>query len=411
MLLSEKYCPTKLSLIAGNKDSVSRLKQWAMQFTLGKIQKPVLLFGPPGCGKSAAAKALASELEWQLVLINPPEEGGAEKWEKKLGASLSGSLLFGGNSIMLIEDADTWQKLGSRGSLPKLVSAIKEARVPVILTARDAYDRSISSLRSLCEQVQFKAINSHDVNSVLASIAKNEELEISTEDISKLTANAGGDLRAAINDLQAQNMSASREKQASVFENVRMCFRSQTYKGAKKLNLGSIMERDTLKLYVAENMPAELFERHDLAQGFERLSRSDVFDGRIKKNQYWGYLRYSSDLLVWGPSSARKHVRAVFIPYAFPSYIQKMGATKSRRAQNKALSLKISVRTHTTSKTARVYIPLICAQAAAFPSPSDASDALSSYYRFDEEEVAGILEIAPASIGEAPAGKKKGKQK
>jgi len=221
--------------------------------------------------------------------------------------------------------------------------------------------------------------------------------------------------------LQASNGASSREREKGLFELVRACFKSPTYKSTRHLDLGPLFERGTLKLYVLENMPSELRDPSDLVRGMERLSRSDIFDGRIRTRQYWGFLRYSSDLLTWGVSSERRHPSVSFVPYAFPSYIQKMGATKSKRALHKALSSKISVRTHTTTRTSREFIPLLQAQAAvkqeakvealdALGEPSASAPAvtvpphlsaplaLQAYYSFDDEELAGLMGVSPDSL-------------
>ncbi|MFH1094814.1 MAG: AAA family ATPase [Candidatus Micrarchaeota archaeon] len=398
MLFSEKHCPTSVAQLAGNKTVFSRMRQWAMQFTMGKAQKPLLLWGPPGCGKSAAARALASEMGWPLVPIYPPEEGEGDRWEKKITSQLAGSSLFGEPSLTLADDVDSWSKIGVRGSLSKFLSAVKTSNVPLIITAKDAYDRSVSALRSNCEPLQLRAINASDLEAALRALAAKEKMVLSDEQFSKLASNSGGDLRAAINDLEAHNFAASREKDRGQFEVVRACFRSPTYAAAKRIPLGDLSARGTLKLYVAENMPAELCAPDDLANGFDLLSRADVFDGRIRARQYWGYLRYSSDLLVFGPSSARRKPKASFVSYAFPSYIQKMGSTKSRRALDGSLARRIAVRTHTTTRVAKQYLPLLEMQAKALAKSGQDPMALSVYYRFDDDDFAGLLEISPDSL-------------
>ncbi len=400
MLFTEKHGPKKVCDLAGNTTVFSRLRQWAMQFTMGKVQKPLLLWGPPGCAKSAAAHALASEMGWPLTPVYPPEEGETDRWEGRIASLLGGSSLFGDASLVLADDVDGWGKTGVRGSLSKFTALARSARVPLIITAHDAYDRSVSSLRSLCEPLQLRAINASDIESALRVIAAKEKYAVSDEEMKKLVANCGGDLRAAVNDLEAHNFAASRERERGQFEIVRACFKSPSYAAAKKVPLGGLSERNMLKLYVAENMPAELNGPEDLARGFDFLSRADVFDGRIRARQYWGYLRYSSDLLVYGPSSARLKPKASFVSYAFPSYIQKMGSSKSRRALEGALAYRIAVRTHTTTRTARQYIPLLESQAKALAKSGQDPMALSAYYRFDDEDFAGLLEISPDSLAD-----------
>lgn len=355
------------------------------------------MFGPSGSGKSALASALAGELGLELVEILPPSKDGMDKWERSLAASMSGSSLFGSSMLLLFNDVDKWNLSSMRGATQKLIPYLKNCPVPVIFTAQDAYDKSLSSFRAYCQLLELKAINNSDICSCLKKIAAAQNLGASADMLKKISINSKGDLRAAINDLQAGNSGAERESEKKHFEIVRSCFRSPSYASTKSLSTGPLLERGTLKLYVSENLPAEFADVHDLAAGFERLSRADVFDGRISRTQYWGYLRYSSSLLSWGVSSERRHVRAGFAPYSFPSYIRKMGASKSRRAARKLAAQKIAPLLHTTTRNAILYIPLINAQASALKKKGSTAGALCAFYKFDEEEAALVLNISPLS--------------
>jgi len=407
MLFSEKYAPKKISAVAGNKEILSRMRQWALQFSLGKTQKPLLLWGPAGCGKSAAAQALACELGMQIAQILPPQKEEVARWEARTSELFAGSTLFASATLAIAEDVDTWHLSKVRGIGPKLASLVKDCSIPLILTAKERYDRHLSPLRAYCEPLQFKAINDAEIEAALSEISGKEGMGYGASSIQQITFSCKGDLRAAINDLQARNFSPSRDSEKKQFEIVKLCFRSPTYKSTKGVFLGSLAERGTLKLFVCENANAEISHPHDLARALARLSRADVFDGRIRRRQYWGYLRYSSDLLIWGVSSERRHPKAGFVSYGFPSYISKMGASKSRRAAYKHAAIKISPLTHTTTKTARAYIPLIQAQAAV----AGGAQLLMEYYKFGEDELAGILGVSADSVKNGNQAKKPAEKK
>ena len=397
MLWSQSHAPAGLNSFAGNKEAVMRAKQWALGFTLGKPSKPLLLHGPSGCGKSALARAIAKQMNWNVIALDPPPPEEKERWERQAASAFSGSSLFGEPSLVLVEDIDSWSAAKARSAITLLISHLSSASVPVILTAIDPYERSLSALRTHCELLPLKAVNSSDMSGVLSSISEAEKTGLSAEQIKAIVSNSSGDLRAAIGDLQACNLSALREHDRSLLERVRAYLRAPNLKASRAVNLTNLAARDTLKLYICENLPNEIIDAADRAEGYNRLSRADVFDGRIMRRQYWGYLRYSSDLMSWGVASARRHPSAAFIPYMFPSYIQKMGATKSRRSLRKQLSAKISALTHTTTRRAADFIPLVQAQALSLSSSG--AQALSAYYSFDEDEMAGLLETAPSSMG------------
>ncbi|MFH0927459.1 MAG: AAA family ATPase [Candidatus Micrarchaeota archaeon] len=407
MLWTSKYAPKNMSELCGNSESFSRMKKWALSFSLGKEQRPLLLWGPSGSAKTASASALASEMGLELIAFGPPSKEDIDKWEKRLGESIFGSSLFAGSTIIVCEDADKWHLSKVRGLMQKLAAKLKEAKIPVIITAQDAYDPHLLPIRPYCELLHLKAINHPDIMGALAKIAQEQNLNLQKEQLQSIALNSKGDLRAAINDLQALNFKAARESQKQQLEILRSVFRSPSYRAAKQADLGALSERSSLKLYAAENIPAELFDSNDMREGFNFLSRADVFDGRIRTRQYWGYLRYSSLLLLWGISSCRTHVKAGFTPYAFPSYIRKMGATRSKRATQKNSGAKIAPKCHCTTKRAAVYFPLICQQIESSKNSQTAEEKLCAYYKFSREDLASLCGVSVSNLGNGKPSRQK----
>ena len=66
---AEKYRPESLSDIIGNTKVINDLKTWANSWGDKMIKKGVILSGPPGCGKTSAAIALANDMGLSLIHI------------------------------------------------------------------------------------------------------------------------------------------------------------------------------------------------------------------------------------------------------------------------------------------------------------------------------------------------------
>lgn len=410
MLLSQKYAPKNLEDVLGNLTAKKQLKRWMLTWMRGTRQMPLLIAGPPGIGKTAMVYALRDELGLELLEMSASDFRDKERIERILGGSMSASTLTGKTKLIFIDDVDA---MGSedRGGVGAIAKLLKDSPFPVVLTAQDAWDRKIISLRSYCTQVPLKRPIAPSIAKLLSQIAKMEKLEISEQAIQAISENANGDIRAAINDLQANSV-GERDREKDIFTLLSNLFRAQTYAEARAISFGKV-EHDMLKLWINENIPI-VYSPSDAPLAFDRISRADIFDGRISRRQAWGFLRYSNDLMTAGVSLSRSDMRPRFVRFQFPSYLKKMKETSSSRALMKSLLTKIGRKMHTSPKRAESYLPVFAGLYVENP------EYFESNYGFDEKEVEFLKKIAPkipktrakkkpAEDGKKPAPKKEPK--
>lgn len=358
MLFTQKYAPHSLSQMAGNEEAFSQMRRWAYSWLKGAPPKPLLLSGPCGVGKTSSVHALAQEFGWELLELNTATSRTSEAVLGFLGAASASAGLFGSKKLLLIDDADfaAGEDKGCATAFAKIASA---AAQPLIITATDAYSKNLSALRGLCEKAELKRVNVHAMLSLLRCVCKSENLAFPEEEISLIAQNSQGDVRAALNDLQARNLSQnSREREKNVFDVVRGILKAAKYSDCRPLLMSSSLPNDTLKLWLEENVPAEYEKPADIASAFNSLSRADMFDGRVKNRQYWGFLRYSTDLMGAGVALSKEAPYKKFTSYAYPSYIRAMGATKEKRAVRKSLARKFSAAFHCSLWAGLEYAPL-----------------------------------------------------
>ena len=397
MLLTQKYAPKKLGELIGNEEQLEKIKQWALNWLSGKRKKPIMVYGRAGTGKTSVASALAKEFDLELIEMSASDFRAKANVERVLAGSSSSYSLFGRKKLFLIDDADTLtgKDRGGAGAISKM---LKDSAHPVIVTATNAWERSISAIRAECELVQFKKIGKTLVKNLLKKISSHEGISIPEELLDRIS-DSGGDVRSAINDLQAQKANV-RDRDKDVFEIVRGIFKAKTYADAKRY-FDSNIDYDLLKLWIDENIPNEYENAGDVAAAYQSLSRADIFERRIK-NSAWGYLKYCIDFITAGIALVKKEPYNKFTKYAFPKYLREMSKTVARRAMLKSIGKKIGRRTHVNFRMARDYLPLLKELGKG------KEDMLASTYGLEEDEVAFIMEM---SVDELNLEQKNGKRK
>lgn len=401
MLLAQKYAPEKIDGIAGNEEARTTIKRWMLEWLRGKRQRPILIYGPTGTGKTVVAYALKSEFDLELVEMNASDLRNTANVERVLASAGSSFSLSGKGKILLIDDVDALQK-NDRGGAPAIVSVMKNSSVPILLTAGDVWDRKLAGIRGEAQLIQFRRISKSSVKKVLQKIAEKEGIKISEPALESISENCAGDLRSAINDLQA-GMNGMRDREKDVFDRMKAIFKSMKYSEAREAGWGDV-EHEFLKLWVDENIPLEYEARAEVASAYSWLSRSDIFDGRIMNRQYWGFLRYSGDLLTAGIALSKKEKYSKFVKYQFPNYLRQASALSARRAMLKEIGHKIGARTHSGWKDSLDYMHIL-------KHILDSKPEAMPFYLFDEDEAAFILELPVSEIKEKFSAKKEKEKK
>ncbi|MDD5339617.1 MAG: replication factor C large subunit [Candidatus ainarchaeum sp.] len=389
MLYTVKYAPKKLDELLGNEDRVAHVKNWVLQWLSGKKRKPLLLWGPPGIGKTTMAYAIKQEFDLDLLELNASELRNRERVERIThGASLAGGL-FGRGRLVLIDDADVLAGRADSGGSGAITDFLRESPCPTIVTATDVWDKKLAPIRNECEIVELKRVSKVSIRKLLAHISSNEKLGLSAEAIGAMADNSHGDVRAALNDLQALTPTV-RDTEKDIFTIVRDILKAETYAAAKEAVRGDI-DYDFIKLWIDENIPLEYETVADIAAAYDSLSKADIFDGRIKK-QKWQLLKYSIDLATAGVALAKARPYHKFTRYNFPSYLRNMSRSMERRAMLKAIGAKLGARLHTGRKAALYYLPLIKEYGKAQP------EAVMDFYGLDEEQFAFIMETSVSRV-------------
>ncbi|MCK4614835.1 MAG: replication factor C large subunit, partial [Thermoplasmata archaeon] len=394
---TEKYRPATLSEVYGNKKAVTALLKWAHGWNRGvPDRKAVILAGSPGIGKTSTALALGKDMDWGVIELNASDVRNAENIRNIVtrGALFetftdTGEFIRsreGGKKLIILDEADNLYEgvrgeartdkngkdYSDRGGKAAIIQTIKQTMQPIILIVNDLYALTRNTnLKTLCEIIRFRKIRAPSIEKALIGIIHNEGLEVEREALEIIASRADGDLRAAINDLQALSRMGER---ITVEMTEGIGFRdnvitlqealSKIFKGTdvdvRKVAWDLDETPDSILSWVDENLPLAYTAPMDLMRGYDAISRADVYLGRVRRRQYYRLWAYANDMMTAGVALAKEREYRHFIRYRFPSWILKMSRSKGMRKRRNELSRKVGEWCHTSIKDARVeLLPMV----------------------------------------------------
>ena len=351
MLWTDKYSPKKLDEIAGNEEAKQELLKWALEFEKVGKAKPVLLSGPVGVGKTTLARCLALQMGWEMVESDASRIRSAKEIKDVLGASAGYSTLWGSRRLVVVDEIGTTSDRSSAGAL---VSLAKESSQPLLFIANDPYEKGVSPLRFLTKPVDLRKVNSRTIAALLKKIARAEGMP-EGEYLGRIAASCGGDVRAAITDLQSLRgfegqVEGFREREEDVFEAIRKTLKAESYAEAVSAADGLDQEISAIVLWLSENVPIEYELPQEVARAFEALSEADIFLGAVRRSSSYSFWRYARVLALAGTALAKEKKYFKFSKYAFPSRMRRRSASA---AALKQAAIKVGQKTHSSSRRAR----------------------------------------------------------
>jgi len=361
---TEMYRPRTLKDVLGNNKAVSELEAWARSWEEGKpVTRAVVLYGPPGSGKTSAAQALGNQLDWEYVEMNASDARTAGAINSIAGpAALSGTF-SGRRRLIILDEADNLHGNADRGGASAMLKLIKNASQPVLLIANDYYglDRAI---RENAKGIQFRSIRSPTIVSGLRGICQDQGIQCDLEALELIAERADGDLRSAVNDLQAAAegstelsledvATAKRDNRLSIFQALEKVFRGKSSIEALRASYDLDESPEDLIHWIDENLPAA-YAQEDLARAFNILSRADTFLGRVRIRQNYGLWRYASFLMTGGVQASRRERRPGYVAFRPPSLWRRMGQTKKARNIRDSAAGKVARHLHVSTAHARM---------------------------------------------------------
>jgi len=212
----EKYRPQTLDEVLGHEAIVERLRSYVDNDELSHL----LFAGPPGVGKTASAVAIARELygeEWadNFLELNASDQRGIDVIRDRVKSFARTSFGGHGYRIIFLDEADALTS-EAQAALRRTMEQFSN-NVRFVLSCNYS-SQIIDPIQSRCTVFRFSPLPDEAVEGMVRDIADNEGIEVTDDGAEALVYVAGGDMRAAINGLQAAAVTGKVVDEEAVFE-------------------------------------------------------------------------------------------------------------------------------------------------------------------------------------------------
>ena len=205
----EKYRPQALADVAGQPDAIGSLEA----LLKNPADMPHLMFsGSAGVGKTTTALCIARQvlgkhLADSLLELNASDERGInmvrEKVKRFSNFAAFDDIPF---KIIILDEADEMTS-DAQTALRRIIE--DASRICRFILVANNISRIIDPIQSRCAVFKFKALSDDDIAASLRVIAKAEKVKADAKAIKAVCDYAGGDMRNAINILQAASGSGA----------------------------------------------------------------------------------------------------------------------------------------------------------------------------------------------------------
>ena len=220
----EKYRPKILEDIKGNHEILGQFKLIVEDGSVPNLILTVIYIyqGPPGCGKTSSVLCIARQILKEffskaVIELNASDERGIDVVRTKIKefSQLKVKLPENAHKIVILDEADSLTS-SAQQALRMIISDFSDS-TRFVFACNDS-SRIIEPIQSRCVILRFSRLSDEDILEKLVEICKTENVTYDNGGLEAIIFSAEGDMRTAINNLQATAVGAGRVSKDRVFE-------------------------------------------------------------------------------------------------------------------------------------------------------------------------------------------------
>ncbi|KAI1337367.1 P-loop containing nucleoside triphosphate hydrolase protein [Xylariaceae sp. FL0016] len=215
----EKYRPVSLADVSGHQDILATINKFVDSNRLPHL----LLYGPPGTGKTSTILALARRIYGpenmrQMVLeLNASDDRGIDVVREQIKTFASTKQIFtmsaasrttgmAGYKLIILDEADAMTNAAQMALRRIMEKYTANTRFCIIAN----YTHKLSpALLSRCTRFRFSPLKEADIRVLVDKVVLEEAIKIDAEATDALVRLSKGDMRRALNVLQACHASST----------------------------------------------------------------------------------------------------------------------------------------------------------------------------------------------------------